>query len=440
MNPHLVGARAAAIACASMLAACYADDLATTAGSGAAGGTGGTATTTTSPTGTGGAGGGGGAAPFTPAAHDPPPQVVNPGQGPVLTAPRIQIISWASDPFAPEMDKFLAELGATPTWSEQTIEYGVGSLTVLPSIQLTDPPPAQLDDETGDVTPLMADLAAHLSGPHPAWGAADPSTMYLYVLPLGTDVASYGKCCTDFLGYHYEAPVGAGSVPYGIACHCAPVMDDPLTPLQWVTTTVIHEMVEMATDPFFATRPAFQQTDDDHILWTQLTGGEVSDMCEYNRDSNYTPAGAAYMIQRSWSNAAARAGKNPCVPATGSSPYFNSEPVLADVVTLDSYGAKVKTKGVSIPVGGSKTIDVRLWSEAPTAGPWTVTAYDLDDYLGSGKPHLDLTLDRTSGENGDVLHLTIKVLSEDKTFGGEGFVLVSYLNGQENASLGAVGK
>jgi hypothetical protein len=314
----------------------------------------------------------------------------------------------------------------------------VGAFTVLPTITLTTAPPAMFDDNTGDPTPFEQNLAAQLSGPSPAWGAADPSTMYLFLLPLGTDINSAGTCCNDFLGYHYEAAVGSGSVPYGITCHCPMAMGDPLTPLEWVTTTVIHEMVEMATDPFFVSNPAYAENDDAHFIWTIASGGEISDMCEYNTDSNVTPPGATYMIQRSWSDAAAKAGKDPCVPAATTEPYFNSVPVLPDTLSLNYYGQPVTTKAVTIPVGQSKTIDLQLWSEAATAGPWTVTAWDLNDYLGGAK-NLDVSLDKSTGKNGDTLKLTIKVLSKDQSYGGEGFVIVSDLNGQENLSMGAVG-
>jgi hypothetical protein len=141
------------------------------------------------------------------------------------------------------------------------------------------------------------------------------------------------------------------------------------------------------------------------------------------------------MIQRSWSNAAAKAGKNPCVPAP-SAPYFNSIPVLGPV-TLAYYGSQVHTKGVQIPVGGKATIDVQLYSEAPTAGPWTIKAWDYEEYFGAN-PRLKLSLDKDSGQNGDTVKLTIEVLKGNKALGGEIFILESNLGGQQNLSVGVV--
>ncbi len=395
------------------------------------GGTGGEAATTSGST-TAGSGTGGSLT-----SVPPPPQVVSLG-GTVLTAPKVQLIAYAEDPTAADADAFITELTKTTTWAEQTAEYGVGPLTVLPTIQIPGTPPATLDDD-GQPSPFEQTLAANLTGANPAWGAADPNTIYMFLLPKGTNITSGGSCCSDFLGYHYEAPVGSTNVAYGISCNCGTVQGDPTTPLEWVTTTISHELVESATDPFVNDNPAFAQNDDNDAIWTVATGGELADMCEYNADENVLPAGSKYEVQRSWSNAAAKAGKNPCVPAPAA-PYFNSFPLFTESVTLE-YGGPWKTKGITIPVGQSKTIDVQLWSDAPTSGPWKVSAYDLDYYTGlSNTPNTTLTLDKSTGVSGDTLHLTIKLNSVDASYGGAGFVLVSDLDGQENISFGTIVK
>jgi hypothetical protein len=138
-------------------------------------------------------------------------------------------------------------------------------------------------------------------------------------------------------------------------------------------------------------------------------------------------------------------GMNPCVPVPATGPYFNSYPDAAPI----RHHAPVRRavdhpRRVQLAIGQSTTIDVVLASEAPTSGPWTVTAYDYNDYVygaGSGSsPTTTVSLDKTSGSNGDVLHLTITALSYDSSFGGGGFVLDSSLNGQDNLSFGAIGQ
>jgi hypothetical protein len=403
------------------LAACSGDGNNTTA---ASNGTGGSST--------GGGGQGAGAGPFAPGPHGAAPQVVNLG-GKVLKAPKVLTITWASDPKGADIDKATTEIATSSYWSETTSEYGVGPLTVRPPVHLTSAAPQNITDQT-----LVKTLTVNTTGTNPAWGAADPSTIYLFVLPAGTVVDAGGVCCTDYDGYHDEAQVGLVGVPYGVVCACPGGFDGAgVDDLQQVTVAMSHELIEAATDPYVQNNAGFAQNDDNNAIWTVFTGGEVADMCEFNLNSFLVPAGSTYMVQQSWSNAAALAGKDPCIPRGTTAPYFNSMPVLPDAISLDYFGAWA-TRGVKIPVGQSKTIDVQLFSEAPTQGPWKVTAYDYNEFLG-GQPNLQLSFDKDTGSNGDVLKLTIKVLSVDPSIKGEGFVLESKLGEDANLSVGAVG-
>lgn len=409
------------------------------ASSGASGGMGGAATTASSSSGQGTGGAGGSIA--LPA----PPQVVqsNP-PGPVVSSPKVQLIAYASDTYLSDVEAAVTELSQTATWSQQTSEYGVGALTVLPTITIPGTPPATLDDNSGDPTPFEQTLVNNTSGANPAWGAADASTIYLFVLPQGTQIDSGGLCCDNnegYFGYHWSTTVSGVDIPYAVVCNCANFVEPPLTALDDVTTTITHELAEAATDPF-TNNPAFAQEDDAHVVWEYGSfGAEIADMCQNNTDSNYTPPGSTYMVQRSWSNAAALAGTNPCVPVPATGPYFNAYPVLPDMITINDYnGDPVTTQGVKIPVGQTKTIDILMHSEAPTSGPWDVAVYDLSSYIGdTAKDATQLTLDKTSGVDGDVLHLTIKVLKKDTILGGEGFVLESTLGGQDNLWYAAIG-
>jgi hypothetical protein len=143
-----------------------------------------------------------------------------------------------------------------------------------------------------------------------------------------------------------------------------------------------------------------------------------------------------HMIQRSWSNGAAAAGQDPCVPHPPEV-YFNSLPVL-DSVSYQPRGMPFTTLGVNIPVGQSKTIDVDLFSTGPTAGPWKVSVDDYGYVATGAVPHLGLSLDRNTGVNGDVLHLTITVKSVDSSIGGEAFVIFSDLAGESQMTFGLV--
>jgi hypothetical protein len=182
-------------------------------------------------------------------------------------------------------------------------------------------------------------LANNLSGSSPAWGPADPSTIYLFVLPQGTQVDAGELCCDgtgSIRGYHYEVPIGASSVPYAVACNCTVADNRTFTPLNQLNFAINHELAEAATDPFPSTSPAFKQEYQAHAIWAPATfGGEVADLCTNGIDASFIPPGSTYMVQRTWSNAAAMAGTAPCVPVPAGDPYFNSYPTLPDTVTLN---------------------------------------------------------------------------------------------------------
>jgi hypothetical protein len=318
-------------------------------------------------------------------------------------------------------------MGVTSFWTETTAEYGVGPLTILPPVHLATEAPKSMTDEAFNQL-----LQKKLGGANPEWGPADKETIYVYFAPPGTDITASGSCCNEYDGYHDEATIGGVSVAYAVVCSCPG--EAGLTDIQQVTIAASHEMVEAATDPYVQSGPAFGQTDDIHAAWTVVSGGEVADMCEYNNDTNLVPQGGTYTVQRSWSNVAAQAGKNPCVPVAPGGPYFNSIPVLKDDVTIDYYGPWT-TKGLKIPAGQTGKVTLDLFSEADTGGPWKVSVFDLGDFTGAN-PTLSFSLDKASGSNGDQITLTIKVLSADPQ--GHPFVVYSERNGQSNLSMGMV--
>ncbi len=341
--------------------------------------------------------------------------------GPVLTAPKVLPITISGDQGLNDVTAFLNEFAGTATWGQVTGEYGVGPLTVLPAVTMNTPASKTVSDST-----LQSILAANTSGANPPWGAADGQTIYLFLLPQGIiEQDADGACCTDFDGYHLEARSGGVSVPYAVSCAC-PGFDGPaVTPVQERTVAISHELVESATDPFPSTNPAYLQEDDDDYVWTLVTDGEVADMCEFNDDANVVPPGATYMVQRSWSNAAAARGDNPCVPSATTTPYLNTFPALGPI-TANGIAAGFKTQGLSIPLGQTKTVALTLSSAAPTDNAWTVQAFDYDQAIaGASTPGLTLSLDKTSGRNGDVIHLTVTAKKANAQIGGEAFVITS---------------
>jgi hypothetical protein len=150
-------------------------------------------------------------------------------------------------------------------------------------------------------------------------------------------------------------------------------------------------------------------------------------------------------VQRIWSNRLAGGSHNPCAPDSAGEPYFNSAPVLTDRVLIQNAGAGFDhaLEGVTIPVGHSKTIEVDLFSDAPTGGPWTVAAIDAIALATRTVPSMAFAWDRTEGVNGDRLHLTISVGQSSsiggQSLGGNIFVIESKLGSVRHLWPGAVG-
>ena len=74
----------------------------------------------------------------------------------------------------------------------------------------------------------------------------------------------------------------------------------------------------------------------------------------------------------------------------------------------------------------TKTIDIALYSDAPTTD-WAVKAIDAAQLFGSPQ-ELTFSWDKTMGNNGDVLHLTITRVAAGMGGGGE-FLISSRPNG-----------
>jgi hypothetical protein len=226
---------------------------------------------------------------------------------------------------------------------------------------------------------------------------------------------------------------------------CASFPTNPLTltGVGAVTGAASHEMAEAATDPYpQSNTPAYAQIDINHIYWMRvLGGGEVGDMCAQFDNAFFNSSEVNQPVQRIWSNKSALAGHDPCQPALPGSVYFNAAPVQSDMLTVSGGGQMFSFPGVKIAAGMSKTIPVQLWSDGPVTQPWTVTFKDTNALLTKTAPYLSFTSDKTSGLNGDVIMLTITVMTAS-TKGREGFIVESTSadGKQKNLWLGEVGQ
>jgi len=355
------------------------------------------------------------AGPFVTGPHPALPQATNAtGTGQVLKAPTMVPIFYANDGLESDIESFLAQLPTSSYWSDLETEYGVGPLTVAQSVVLSETPP-----QTASETDIIAFIASKI-GTDPSWPAPTEDTMYFMYYPASTTLTfSQGGAtsCVDFAGYHYYGQNSSTSkFVFAVVARCN---NSQIAPIDDATQTTSHELVEATTDPFLLT---YAITDPAHMVWSLFPGGEIGDMCELELLSYQRLVGNS-LVARFWSNSSAAAGHDPCAPSINR-PYFGAIPVLPDQVALVLGSQTFFTDGVAVPVGTSKTVDVQLFSDAPT-GDWTVEADDAVGFSGVSPHELDLVWNKTTGNNGDTLQLTI-TRAKDGPYGGSPFIIHSY--------------
>jgi hypothetical protein len=233
------------------------------------------------------------------------------------------------------------------------------------------------------------------------------------------------------------------TLAYAVIPRCS---DTKLSLLDMITTTESHELVEACTDPLPDYDGAYGSVDESHFYYGLGGASELADMCEADESSYTTFSGLPYMVQRSWSNAAASAGRDPCEPELPGEIYFNASPAMKDTLNVQMFRQSLTAPGVQLSGCAPRVVEVDLYSEGPLAD-WTVSAEDLGDLQslafgggpGMGGSALSLSFDKTTGHNGDKLHLTISAtMSNPGSY--ELFRVVSTSpSGEKHDVLGLVG-
>jgi hypothetical protein len=386
-----------------------------------------------------------------PAPHPDLPQLVNTAKGPVLTNPKIALVYFPceddagattcdSDGGEAQLESYAQKFASSTYWATTTSEYGVGAVTYAGAIPLT----GEVAQKTIDNVAMQTYVSGLLSSGK--LGVPDPQTIYTFIYPQGSVISETNplsqllggfNSCTNFIGYHDSVSVAIGDA--GAQNFAFAIIPTCSTSVDTLTEPMSHEWVEAATDPdpvaeangvFVAQggpNSAFFGVDGDHLVWTLPGGGEAGDLCENGGTAiDIRPADIGSTVQRTWSDVAAKASHDPCVPHIDGA-YFAAAPVLTDDVSFTTtFTGSVKSKGIVIPVGSSKTIEVDLFSDGDTGGPITVDAQDLlyANYGAAGLANtLNLSWDRTSGLNGEKLHLTINVIASS-FLGGAHAVLI----------------
>jgi hypothetical protein len=259
---------------------------------------------------------------------------------------------------------------------------------------------------------VVAFISANAGVPGSGWPAPTPDTMYVVYLPPGAQLIFQGfDACQSVGGYHDSFILDGQFVAYAAIPQCEGGTGT-------VTLAASHEIGEGSADPYPSLSPAFLGFDDDHLAWDifQDFQDEVADACEFYPSSTFTDTepGFSYTVQRLWSNDNAAGGHNPCVPAD-TPVYFNTTLVAPEAITVDMHenggASNFATQGVRILQGQTKTFELGFYSDAATSMPWTIVAHDGNPVVPSTSTgtHLNISLDRSTGQNGDTARVTVTV-------------------------------
>jgi hypothetical protein len=339
------------------------------------------------------------------------PRLVSLG-GPTLIHPKIVTVTWDGDGARGDYEAFGAGLGSSPYWATLH-QFGIGDIVDGGRAHVTTP-----FDFTVDT--LDAFVQANVSGaPQSGWPAYTPGTVYVLYVPLGATFTSGGfdYCGGVGFGYHTTTnPAGAAaatSVPYVVACG--------VSFGAFATSFATSELSGAVTNPFPLASPGIAGFDSDHAAFAVYESfqSEVGIACGFYEQNTVPPPPFDFILAPLWSNLASAAGTQPCTPEVPGDVYYNTTTFpgeLEDIdVDLSATGVlgKVKTKGIKIPVGSSKTITTGFYSDQPTAD-WVVTPLALSTlpvFDASGNPipngSVDVSIDHPRGHNGHSARLTV---------------------------------
>ena len=347
------------------------------------------------------------------------------------------------------MPGFLAKLVASQQWRLLN-EYGVGVASVLPAVQLASAfagagIATTTIGTTATYTPVTINnwLAAQLNASLAAWGSPDANSVLAIFLPANISIpitmANGSVMCQGGpLAYHNVVTLANGTkIAYAIIPDCQRGLDT-------ITVATSHEIFEAVADPFLT---GYYQTQNDFSWSVAYGGSEIGDMCTTRSDQAMFPADVGYKVARFWSNNALLGSvvSDPCVSREtipAAPVYFNSAPdLLPGAVTLTTTNPVTNivqthpAAGVVLNANNTATIPVHLFSDKPTNGDWRVSAQQAG--LAAGAPStLTFSWDKTTGQNGDVLQLTITANSALPS--GAAFEINSYYGGVVTHWVGAV--
>jgi len=290
---------------------------------------------------------------------------LDPHSGVALTAVQLVTITYNGWRYQQYVEGFGDYIVGSSWLTAVGSEYGVGPGTHVKKVHL-DMPPMMINDE--QIQQLLKGKIA--DGTLPAPSMTGPGSQYLYEIyfPQTTQVTNdLGASCSSFAGYHHFSTYNGAPFAYAVVDDCGAGRDD-------VTNTASHELIEAATDPFQDQPGVFLDTALPDP-WGIEYGQEVGDMCE---DQPSTFAGG-FALARSWSNVAAAAGMDPCLP--------DPDPHYENVIALQSMPCTGPCdQAPTIPAGTDYTFTLIGWSASGSEPPWNIRLMDVssESLIGQG--------------------------------------------------------
>jgi hypothetical protein len=287
---------------------------------------------------------------FTPAAHAHYPPLVL-GRGGVIASLRLVTIVPANAELADELFAFGDALVESDWLTAIGDEYGVGQGA---AVAVTGP--ELVAAEPLDRAAVEAYIASAIEGDGSL--APDGRSVYALYLPAGVDLIGDEECSDGPDGHH--AAFGELGDGFAVVPRCQGIFASALEQLTLIGSHEIAEAITDTTDGWHIERPP----ETPGWRWT------ASPWLGYNGPSNaYQPnvenadlcngtrvVEGDFAYQRSFSNRAAAAGEDPCVP--------HLEVQYVGVSTASDWYEAEAGGAIEIPVGG--------WSSAP-AEDWIVT-------------------------------------------------------------------
>ncbi len=320
-------------------------------------------------------------------APPPPPLELIPNNGgPIIKSPELVSVTWKGDTIAADLVAFDTWLPTSSLFTTMMAEWGVGAGSHGGAYSIDTAAPVMMDDAA--IQALLTDAITQGKVPAP-----NGSRIYMVYPPKGTIVTSFGTTgCTDFQAYHssfqYAGEGGMALAVYSVTPRCTDTFG--MTPTDFTTWGASHEVMEASSDPD-AQNPTW-------VITSQTPStpqpGENADLC-----GGHPMKVEGHMVTLNYSNAAAKAGARPCVPAPAG-PMF---------------GIYASPTEVTVPPGTSIEIPVYVYADGPLA-PFSVTAY-------ASTTALTVTLGGKTAKAGDTL--TLKIAASAAFTGAPGENIVS---------------